>query len=245
MGDLGLLTYYLGMEVKQNPGEFTLSECLCNQDSWDQWHERVQPSRHSNGTAGSDVDVTRYRSIIIRSLRYLVNTRPDLAHSVGVVSRFMQAPKIEHWALVKRIVRYKTGTINYGCRFVKGGNSKLKLLGHSDSGLAGDLVHHKSTTWGCLFSWTKPSDLDLTEAKGCGTVLMWSWIHCCSSWSLSGCVDEQVGGRTDRRQSWKVQTTDWQQVYNWTQQESCVPWVEQWNYKVSTVSPQALTTTGP
>ena len=35
------------------------------------------------------VDATNYRSIF-GSLRYLVNTRPDLAYSVGYVSRFMK-----------------------------------------------------------------------------------------------------------------------------------------------------------
>jgi len=39
---------------------------------------------------GTERDVTRYRSII-GSLRYLVNTRPDLSFAVGLVSRFMEA----------------------------------------------------------------------------------------------------------------------------------------------------------
>ena len=42
-------------------------------------------------------DVTQFRSLV-GSLRYLVNTRPDLAYSVGIVSRFMEAPSTEHWA---------------------------------------------------------------------------------------------------------------------------------------------------
>ena len=37
------------------------------------------------------VDAFLYRSVI-RSLRYLVNTRPDLAYSGGVMSRYMEAP---------------------------------------------------------------------------------------------------------------------------------------------------------
>ena len=38
----------------------------------------------------STVDSTNYRSIV-GSLRYLVNSRSDLAYSVGYVSRFMEA----------------------------------------------------------------------------------------------------------------------------------------------------------
>jgi hypothetical protein len=50
------------------------------------------------------LDATRYRSII-RSLRYLVNIRPDIAYAVGMASRFMESPNSDHWAVVKRIVR--------------------------------------------------------------------------------------------------------------------------------------------
>jgi len=57
------------------------------------------------GTATEAFDVTKYRSII-GSLRYLVNTRPNIAYAVGMASRFMEAPNKEHWAVVKRIVRY-------------------------------------------------------------------------------------------------------------------------------------------
>jgi hypothetical protein len=41
------------------------------------------------------VDKTKYRSVI-GSLRYLVNTRPDIAYSVGIVSRYMEGPKCKH-----------------------------------------------------------------------------------------------------------------------------------------------------
>jgi hypothetical protein len=42
-----------------------------------------------------EVDGTMYRSLV-GSLRYLVNTRPNLAYSVGYVSRFMDKPTQEH-----------------------------------------------------------------------------------------------------------------------------------------------------
>jgi hypothetical protein len=41
------------------------------------------------------VDQTMYSSIV-GSLRYLVNTRMDLAYSVGIVSRYMENPTTEH-----------------------------------------------------------------------------------------------------------------------------------------------------
>jgi len=88
---------------------------------------------------------TAYRSII-GSLRYIVNTRPDLSYSVGVVSRFMEAPTKAHWGAVKQILRYLKGTIDYGCRYSKGTELKPVLLGFSDSDFAGDIQDRKSTT---------------------------------------------------------------------------------------------------
>lgn len=64
-------------------------------------------------SAAPAVDAIAYRSIV-SSLRYLVNTRPDLAYSVGYVSRFMKKPTTEHLAAVKRVLRYIiAGTLDY------------------------------------------------------------------------------------------------------------------------------------
>jgi hypothetical protein len=93
----------------------------------------------------TEKDVTRYRSII-GSLRYLVNTRPDIAYVVGVASMFMEAPNKEHWAMVKRIVRYIAGTLHLGLKYRKEKSLELSLLGYTDSDHSGDLVHRKSTS---------------------------------------------------------------------------------------------------
>jgi hypothetical protein len=53
-----------------------------------------------DGTTPS-VDATEYRSLI-GSLRYLCNSRPDLGYPVGYLSRFMEAPRQEQLAAVKR-----------------------------------------------------------------------------------------------------------------------------------------------
>jgi hypothetical protein len=70
------------------------------------------------------VDSTNYRSII-GSLHYLVNTCPDLAYSVGSVSRFMEELREEHLAIVKRILHYVAGTRGWGVKFSVGGGRKL------------------------------------------------------------------------------------------------------------------------
>ena len=50
-------------------------------------------------------------SSVVGSLMYaMVCTRPDIAHAVGVVSRFLENPGKEHWEAVKWIIRYLRGS---------------------------------------------------------------------------------------------------------------------------------------
>jgi hypothetical protein len=58
------------------------------------------------------VYATTYRSIV-GSLRYLVNTRPDLASDVGYVSHFLEEPREDHLVAVKKFLRYVAGTCNW------------------------------------------------------------------------------------------------------------------------------------
>jgi hypothetical protein len=88
------------------------------------------------------VDETTYMSLV-GSLRYLVNTRPDLAYSVGFLSKFCERPIEEHLAAVKRIIRYIIGTLNLGCQYGRG--DQWRLIGYSDSDLACDLDTSRST----------------------------------------------------------------------------------------------------
>jgi hypothetical protein len=122
MSDLGLLSYYLGIEVKQGEGEITLCQASYAKKVLEQAGmggcNPCQTSMENRLKLGKDdagdvVDATKYRSVI-GSLRYLVNTRPDIAHAVGITSWFMETPRARHWSVVKQILRYVQGTINYG-----------------------------------------------------------------------------------------------------------------------------------
>jgi hypothetical protein len=154
MSDLGLLSYYLGIEVKQKNGEITISQSAytgrilemarmtgCNPCTIPM-DPRLQLTKE---TAGAPIDPARYRSIIC-SLRYLVNTWPDIAFAVGMVSRFMEAPRDEHWQAVKQILRYLAGTAGHGCVYGAGARRLQSLVGFSDSDHAGDRNDRKSTT---------------------------------------------------------------------------------------------------
>ena len=63
---------------------------------------------------------------IIGSLRYATNcTRPNIAYSIGVLSRFTSKPNKDHRLAIKRVMRYLIdmryliGTKNYGLFYKK------------------------------------------------------------------------------------------------------------------------------
>ena len=60
----------------------------------------------------------------------MVYTRPDIAHAVGVVSRYMKNPGKEHWMAVKWILRYLRGTTNQALCF---GGLNISLQGYVDA----------------------------------------------------------------------------------------------------------------
>jgi len=51
---------------------------------------------------------------MVGSLWYLCNTRPDMSYSVGLISRYMQDPRVSHMNATKRILLYVQGTYNFG-----------------------------------------------------------------------------------------------------------------------------------
>jgi hypothetical protein len=96
------------------------------------------------------VDATAYQSII-GSLRYLVNTHPDFAFAIVYVSHFLEEPREDHLAAVKKILCYVVGTYNWGLWFGwKKGNHAL-LIRFSDADFARDVHARKSTTRVILF----------------------------------------------------------------------------------------------
>uniref|UniRef100_A0A2N9HFH0 Uncharacterized protein n=1 Tax=Fagus sylvatica TaxID=28930 RepID=A0A2N9HFH0_FAGSY len=90
-----------------------------------------------------------YSSAVGSLLYVMVCTRLDIAHAVGVVSRFMVNPGKEHWEEVKWIFRYLRGRSKLYLSF---GNSKPVLEGYTNADMTGDLDGRKSTS-GFLFTF--------------------------------------------------------------------------------------------
>jgi hypothetical protein len=73
----------------------------------------------------------------------IVCTRPDIAHTVGVVSKYMNNPCKEHWEAIKWILRYLRGTATHALCF---GGLDTILQGYFDSDMTCDKDNRRSTT---------------------------------------------------------------------------------------------------
>jgi hypothetical protein len=161
MSDLRLLSFYLGIEVRQDAGGITLRQAHYVKKTLQMagmtdckaaatpMEERLRLSRDSTM---EEVDVTLYRRIV-GSLRYLIHTRSDPTNVVGYVSWFLERPTEKHLQAVKKILRYIVGTLQYGLRYGQR-TGTTRLVGYCDSDLADDINTRKSTT-GALFFLSK------------------------------------------------------------------------------------------
>ena len=152
MTDLGKLSYYLGIEVTQRKGSIVLSQekyaariikeagmkgCNSTQIPMDEGLKLGKADEEKG------VDEREYRRNI-GCLRYLIHTRPDLACSVGILSRYMHNPKESHKVALKQVLRYLQGTLSHGLIFEA--RPQEGLVGYSDSSYNVDPDDGKSTT---------------------------------------------------------------------------------------------------
>ncbi|CAA7059133.1 unnamed protein product [Microthlaspi erraticum] len=102
-------------------------------------------SQQSPSTELEKQDMARvpYASAVGSLMYAMVCTRPDLAHAVGVVSRFLSNPGRDHWTAVKWILRYLRGTSSLKLTF---GGTKPLLVSYTDSDMSGDVDSRKSTS---------------------------------------------------------------------------------------------------
>lgn len=142
--DLGLLTYFLGVEVVSNNNVVVLSQRSYISDllTKTKMHEAkpvltpmpTSPSLTVHlGTSLSDP--TEYKQVV-GSLQYLLITRPDIAFAVNKLSQFMHCPTTKNWSFVKRLLRYLVGTTNVELQIYQ--DLSFSLCAFSDADWAGD-----------------------------------------------------------------------------------------------------------
>ncbi|KAE8708925.1 Serine/threonine-protein kinase HT1 [Hibiscus syriacus] len=92
-----------------------------------------------------DMAKVPYSNVVGCLMYAMVCTRPDLAHDVSQVCKYMSKPGKQHWEAVKWIFRYLKGTVGHGIIFGSQRDNPL-VVGYVDSDYASDLDNRRSTT---------------------------------------------------------------------------------------------------
>ncbi|KAG6469829.1 hypothetical protein ZIOFF_070760 [Zingiber officinale] len=113
MSDLGLLSYYLGIEVEQQKSQILLRQSAYAKKILSQFkmadynatkHPMEPKTQLHKDLEGTPVEAMEYMHII-GCLRYLLHTWSDLSYSVGMMSRYMERHTIMYHKAVKQILR--------------------------------------------------------------------------------------------------------------------------------------------
>jgi hypothetical protein len=152
MTDLGLMKYFLGIEVEQSEKGIFICQQKYATDILKRFKmNKCKPTdtpiatgtKLSKQDEGTTIDYTLYKRLV-GSLMYLTTTRPYIMYAVSLISRFMENPKISHWKVGKRILRYIAGTTDYGIWYSNSEDDSL--VGYTDSDFAGSIDDRKSTS---------------------------------------------------------------------------------------------------
>jgi transposase InsO family protein len=162
MKDLGVLKYFLGVEVARGPGGFFLCQRKYALDIISEVGllgarpasvPLEQNHRLALSTSKVLIDPEPYRRLVGR-LIYLCFTRPDLSYSVHVLSQFMQQPREAHWQAALRVVRFLKRSPGQG--ILLSSKSELRLHGWCDADWAGCPLTRRSLTGWLVFLGVSP-----------------------------------------------------------------------------------------
>jgi len=169
--DLGILSYCLGLEVRQTSSGVLLLQSnyitkvlkRFNMDDVSKAAKTpmvvrsLKPESDIFGPRrGSEqpLDVVKYPyQEAIGALLYLANcSRPDISFAISVLSRFSTQPTRRHWSGIMQLMRYLAKTINNGLLYRRGNRTPYDVLitddiyGYADAGYLSDPHKGRSQT---------------------------------------------------------------------------------------------------
>eukprot|EP00253_Pinus_taeda_P004661 PITA_04661 len=178
MTDMGLLRYFLGIEVDQNEigifisqaryvnevlGRFNMQECKAAITPM------VMGLKLSKENSSKDFDPRLYQSIV-GSLMHLTATKTDIMFVVSLISRFMERPKEAHWQATKIILRYVKGTKSFGILYNVSECSDL--VGYTDIDWARKAEYVAATAATCQAVWMRRMLRSLGQEQAKATVIL-------------------------------------------------------------------------
>eukprot|EP00253_Pinus_taeda_P031242 PITA_31242 len=137
--DMGLMYYFLELEVWQGDGETFVSQGKYANEILQRFHmDSCKPMetplatnwRKEDATLGEEVDATIYRQLV-GSLMYLVNTQPNMCYAVNNMRQAMVRPTKLFWRAAKHVLQYLRGITQFGLWYIQ--TEGVTLCGFTDS----------------------------------------------------------------------------------------------------------------
>ncbi|XP_020270762.1 uncharacterized protein LOC109845935 [Asparagus officinalis] len=154
--DLGLLRYFLGIEISRGAEGIILSQRKYALDLLKETGmlgcklatTPIDQKFKLGAEAGEPVDRDRYQRLVGR-LIYLSHTRPDISFAMSVVSHYMHDPRKGHMDAVYQILRYLKSAP--GKELILRKNKHMSIEGYCDSDWASCADDRRSTSGYCIF----------------------------------------------------------------------------------------------
>ena len=154
MVDIGPISHYLGLKIERNRVNKTikLSQPAYIEKILEKFHMQnakisttpmKEGSLFRNDSQASDKEIKQYQAIVGSIICAMIETRPDIAFAILVVSRHAKNPGKTHMEAAKTILRYLSATKDRGITY---GGGDMTVQGYSDSNWAGDREDRKSTS---------------------------------------------------------------------------------------------------
>jgi len=147
MKDLGLMHYFLGLEVWQKEGDIFLSQGkyvvkILDRFGMVDYKPVTTPMeldfKKLSGSAAKPAlrNAIEYHQFV-GALMFLVNSRSDICFVVNTLCQHMVEPHHSHQICAKNLLRYLCGIIIHGLRYTI---KDVRLLGYTDADWAGSVV---------------------------------------------------------------------------------------------------------
>lgn len=122
MTDCGPCEHYLGMKFSRNRQQRTLTisqktylDGVLDHFGFSDLRPATIPMEQGLDLKASEDHadaalIEQYQSAVGSLMYAITQTRPDIAYSISVLSRFAHNPHTTHWNVLKRVFRYTRGT---------------------------------------------------------------------------------------------------------------------------------------
>jgi hypothetical protein len=160
--DMGAARHFLGMTItRHDDGSYSLTQPKYVDDMLARFNLTeakpvVTPLPVGLKLSKDDGEIlppdSSYQALVGSLLYLSVNTRPDIAHAMGMLSRFMACATNQHWEAAKHVLRYLKGTSALGLRYTSHTSPTQESAWemYSDADFAADVDKRRSTTGAVL-----------------------------------------------------------------------------------------------